>query len=63
MAQAYFDSAVRIPDAKGKIITSKRSGGVYVLYQYAQEYDPVKQYAIPKRTTIGKMDPKDHTLM
>ena len=63
MAQAYFDSAVRIPDAKGKIITSKRSGGIYVLYQYAQEYDPVKQYAIPKRTTIGKMDPKDHTLM
>lgn len=59
----YNNCKIPIPDAHGKIIISKRSGIYYVLYQYGQEYDSVKQYAIPKRTVIGKRDDTDIRFM
>ncbi len=59
----YNTCKVPIPNVKGKIITTKRAGGYYILYQYGQEYDPVKKYAIPKRTVIGKRDEVDTCLM
>ena len=55
----YSTFKIPIPDAHGKIIISKRSGIHYVLYQYGQTYDSEKQYAIPKRTVIGKRDDAD----
>lgn len=54
----YFDFAVAIPGAKGKIITKKKGNAVYVLYQHGQIYKPDKKYAIPQRTIIGKACPE-----
>lgn len=59
----YNTCKVPIPDAHGKIIITKRSGLYYVLYQYAQEYDAAKRYAIPKRTVIGRRDDNDNGYM
>jgi len=54
----YFDSTVKIPDEKGKIIFRKKGKATYILYQYGQQYYPERQYVIPKRAIIGKVDPK-----
>ena len=59
----YYDFTIPVPDVQGKIIISKRTGGYYVLYQYGQEYKPDKQFAIPKRTVIGKRDDINPSLM
>ena len=53
----YFDSAVKIPVEKGKIITKKKGNVTYILYQYGQEYKPDKKYAVPQRAIIGKLNP------
>ena len=53
----YFNSTVSIPIQKGKIITKKKGGATYVLYQHGQIYKPDKKYAVPQRTIIGKVNP------
>ena len=53
----YFDSAVKIPVEKGKIITKKKGNVTYILYQYGQAYKPDKKYAVPQRAIIGKLNP------
>ena len=59
----YFNTTVKIPEMKGKIVTKKKGGATYILYQYGSEYNPDKQYAIPQRAIVGKMDTSDSTLM
>ena len=55
----YYDSPVKIPPIKGKIITKKKGSATYVLFQYGQQYNPDKKYAIPQRAIIGKLNPDD----
>ena len=55
----YYSFTVRIPDAKGRIITKKKGSSAYILYQYGSEYKPDKKYAVPQRTIIGKVCPDD----
>lgn len=50
----YYDFAVEIPVVKGKIITKTKGSSKYILFQYGQEYNPEKKYAIPQRSIIGK---------
>ena len=42
---------------------NKRKGATYVEYTYGRKYVPEKRYNIPQRTTIGKADPLDPTMM
>lgn len=59
----YLNTTVKIPEMKGKIISKKKGGTTYILYQYGSEYNPDKQYAIPLRTIVGKVSPSDASLM
>ena len=59
----YYDFAVEIPSVQGKIIAKKKGSATYILFQYGQEYNPEKQYAIPKRKSIGKVIPDKPGLM
>lgn len=59
----YLNTTVKIPQLKGKIITKKKGGTTYILYQYGSEYNQEKRYAIPLRTIIGKMSADDPSLM
>lgn len=42
---------------------NKRKGTAYIEYTYGRKYIPEKRYNIPQRTTIGKADPLDPTMM
>lgn len=59
----YLNTTVKIPEMKGKIISTKKGGATYILYQYGSEYNPEKRYAVPLRTIIGKVSPLDASLM
>lgn len=59
----YLNTTVKIPEMKGKIITKKKGGTTYILYQYGSEYNQEKRYAVPLRTIIGKVSASDATLM
>lgn len=59
----YLNTNVKIPDAKGKIITRKKGDAVYVLYQYGSKYNKAKKYAVPQRAIVGKIVPEDPTTM
>ena len=59
----YFDSTVKIPDEKGKIIRKKKGNTTYVLYQYGRVYNAEKKYAVPQRAIIGKVDPNSPDTM
>ncbi len=59
----YYDFAVPIPEIKGKIIIKKKGDVSYILYQYGQDYNAEKQYTIPKRSIIGKVNPSDKKQM
>lgn len=59
----YLNTTVKIPAEKGKIITKKKGGTTYILYQYGSVYNPEKQYAVPQRTIIGKVSDTDSSLM
>ena len=59
----YLNTTVKIPKVKGKIISKKKGGTTYILYQYGSEYNPDKQYAIPLRVIVGKVSPSDASLM
>ena len=59
----YYNTTVKIPSVKGKIITKKKGTASYVLYQYGQDYKPEKKYVVPLRTIIGKINPDDPAYM
>ncbi len=59
----YLNTAVKIPEMKGKIITKKKGDSTYILYQYGSEYKPDKKYAIPLRSIIGKVCSDDDMCM
>ena len=59
----YFDFFVKIPEDTGKISLNKRGETTYVEYTYGRRYMPEKKYNVPQRTTIGKMDPSDSSMM
>lgn len=59
----YYTETVPIPSVKGKIITKKKGGASYILFQYGQTYNPDKQYVIPKRAIIGKVHPERPEVM
>jgi transposase len=59
----YLNTTVKIPEIKGKIITKKKGGTTYILYQYGSEYNQDKRYAVPLRAIVGKVSPDDHGLM
>lgn len=59
----YFDFLVKIPENTGKISLNKRAGTTYVEYTYSRKYIPEKKYNVPQRTTIGKMDLSDTSMM
>lgn len=56
----YLDFTVEIPEEKGRVILKPHANGTtYVHYTYGREYNKGKKYNIPRRTTIGKVDPAD----
>ena len=59
----YLNTTVKIPQMKGKIITRKKGGTTYILYQYGSEYNPDKKYAVPQRAIVGKVSSDDPSLM
>ena len=59
----YLNTTVKIPVVKGKIITKKKGGATYILYQYGSEYNSEKQYAVPQRAIVGKVSDADPALM
>ena len=61
--EMYFDFLVKIPEDTGKISLNRRNGTTYIEYTYGRRYVPEKKYNVPRRTTIGKMDLSDPTMM
>lgn len=59
----YFNTTVKIPEIKGKIITKKKGATTYILYQYGNEYNPEKQYSVPLRVIVGKACVDNPSLM
>lgn len=59
----YFDFLVKIPENTGKISLNKRGDTTYIEYTYGRRYVPEKKYNVPQRTTIGKMDTTDMSMM
>lgn len=59
----YFNTTVKIPEIKGKIITKKKGTTTYILYQYGNEYNPEKQYSVPLRAIVGKACVDNPSLM
>ncbi len=59
----YLNTTVKIPEMKGKIITKKKGSTTYILYQYGNEYNPEKRYAVPLRTIVGKVSSEDPSVM
>lgn len=59
----YLDTAVKIPDVKGKITLQKKGKTTYVQYEYDRIYLPDKQYTNVSRASIGKLADADKMLM
>ena len=59
----YYDFAIPIPEAKGKIIRKPKGDAVYILFQYGQRYNRDKKQTIPLRKIIGKRHEDDPALM
>ena len=59
----YYNTAIPIPIIEGKIVLKTQGSSTYVLYEYDRVYDSKKQYNIPKRTIIGKIDTSNPLLM
>lgn len=62
-ALMFFTFTVPVPVVKGKVFVKNVRSFKYIHYQYDSVYDPVKKYANPKRTTIGKVCDDDLSLM
>ena len=59
----YLNTTVKIPQMKGRIISKKKGGTTYILYQYGSEYNQEKRYAVPLRSIVGKVSADDPTMM
>ena len=59
----YLNTTVKIPEMKGKIITKKKGGTTYILYQYGSDYNQEKRYAVPLRAIVGKVSADDPSMM
>lgn len=59
----YLNTTVKIPEEKGKIIYKTKGRSTYVLFQYGGDYNPDKQFTVPKRTIIGKRLPDNPDMM
>jgi len=59
----YLDFLVKIPEISGKITFKTKKRSVYVEYEYARPYNPLKKYNVPRRVTIGKQSEDDKTMM
>lgn len=61
----FGKTTVPVPEAKGKIVLQrqKKQECVYVLYEYDRVYDKQKQYNVPKRACVGKLDSSDEKRM
>lgn len=62
-ALMYLDVLVKIPDVKGKITRKRKGNSIYINYEYNREYDPVRKFNIPQRSTIGKQSKADESMM
>lgn len=58
-----LQASVEIPKVDGKITRRKKNEHVYVFYEISRTYDPKRKFNVPKRVTIGKVDPKDENRM
>lgn len=59
----YYDFLIKIPENTGKITKNKRGNTTYIEYTYGRKYLPEKKYNVALRTTIGKQDPSDPSMM
>lgn len=59
----YYNFLVKIPENTGRISKNKHKGVTYIEYTYDRKYIPEKKYNVALRTTIGKMDTSDPTMM
>ena len=53
----YYDFTVPIPQLKGKITRMKKGKLTYIQLETGRSYLPDRQYTIPVRVSIGKLDP------
>lgn len=53
----YQKTAIRIPDAKGKITYQTQNKIKYVYFERERNYDADRQFNVPKRSCIGKVVP------
>lgn len=59
----YLKETVKIPENTAGITQKTIRGTTYIYYAYSRNYDPEKQYSVPRNTTIGKADPDDSSMM
>lgn len=59
----YQKTAIRIPDAKGKITYQTQNKIKYVYFERERNYDADRQFNVPKRSCIGKVVPGDSSKM
>ena len=59
----YQKTAIRIPDAKGKITYQTQNDIKYVYFERERNYDADRQFNVPKRSCIGKVVPGDSSKM
>lgn len=55
----YLNLLVKVPNAPGKLLHTKKAGTTYVYYETGRVYDKEKQYTYPKRVVIGKLSQED----
>ncbi len=55
----YYDFTVPIPIVKGKITRMKKGKITYIQLETGRDYYPEKKYTIPKRVSIGRVDPEN----
>lgn len=58
----YFPFLVKIPVGQ-KIVKQTKKGVTYIDYEYDRTYDKSTKYTRPKRSTVGKQNPDDPTMM
>lgn len=59
----YLNFLVKVPNAPGKLLISRKGQTSYVYYEVGRTYDKEKQYTYPKRIVIGKLSNTDETMM
>lgn len=59
----YYDFTVPIPRVQGKITRMKKGNLTYIQLETGRTYIPERQYTIPVRVSIGKLDPDNPEMM